>query len=1123
MNNHILNIIISIFIVSLPGYTQTNPEPFDLSQGDYTFTIWDAEQPAGTYPPNMRFHRGPRQDPGLTDEPNSDYAGSYNATSGSRMNGLGNEGFSWRNTGTSGNLGAAVLALNTLGLSNVIVFWTAGTVDAPEREYGIRLQYRIGTTGPFIDVPDPVEYVTSVAGHTQNFGPIPLPPDANNQPVVQLRWKYYYISGTGNRPQLRIGNILVQTTDRPGSGTGAAAIVNSLLKGGENHSFDISIEGTVDTVTITHVDVVFPDWASPLPSDRIAISDPGAVVEINESAVRISNAGITTENQLVISVINLLIPDVTGEYEYTVRTGAGTEQTIGIAQSPSILVWGTPTPIEEVSGNDSDGVSIHLGKWMTIRGGITVSDQFETGSGVLGTGSIGPSYIQDATGGLAVFSPAGVTAHVSIGDEVTLLGKVTQFFGLNQLDENTIIVETHGNTNIEPTGITLADISNDGTGGVEKFEGMLVRINDVDIDTGFWNVSGAGSNYTLTDATGQLDVRINKAVDFTGSAAPSGTFDIIGVVSQFRDQLPYIGDYQLLPRFSSDIIYSSDAPPFVSLPPYETAATESTVTLSWRTGGPGTTEVRYGLTPAYELGALVNQAASADHTITIGGLDPATIYNIQLRSAAGSDTTMSRNYLITTRSPSHSTQQINVYFNQSVDPSIAVDHPAQTADLRWHLHSRILDARHSVDLALYSISGEVGSDIAGALTQARDNGVRVRVIMDQDRVLNSGTGMIYNQLIEAGIPVITGGYNYGQTDSGIHHNKFAVIDYYGGTTDEVWVITSSWNATDEGTHIHHQNMIEFQDIAIADAYTREFEQMWGSSTELPDPGSAKFGPEKSVVNPTVFWIGDAYVRLLFSPQGFGRYGSVEDQIIRTLSRSEHSINLGLNLITRSTIADALRNRFDDGVRIRGVIGDITVSGSQYPYLSSWGNILPFSQSFGLLHHKYAIVDAEIMDLNGTVVTGSHNWSRAANERNDENTVIISHPGITNQYLQEFYARYKQAGGEDDIIVSVDKNETEVPLGFYLSQNYPNPFNSFTQITYMIPIDAYVRLDLYNMIGQKIKTIVDLPHAAGRYTSTVDASEFASGVYFYRLQLIPSVSRDVKTDTIIKTGRMVVIK
>jgi hypothetical protein len=137
---------------TLALWAQSNPTPFDLSSGNYSLTEWDPNSPAGTYPPNMYFHRSNVQDPQLADEMTTDYTGAYNLTSGTRINGLGTDGFSFLNTATNGNLGAAVLALNTTGRVNIQVSWVGGTVATGAREYRIRLQYRIGTTGSFSDV-----------------------------------------------------------------------------------------------------------------------------------------------------------------------------------------------------------------------------------------------------------------------------------------------------------------------------------------------------------------------------------------------------------------------------------------------------------------------------------------------------------------------------------------------------------------------------------------------------------------------------------------------------------------------------------------------------------------------------------------------------------------------------------------------------------------------------------------------------------------------------------------------------------------------------------------------------------------------------------------------------------
>jgi hypothetical protein len=71
--------------------------------------------------------------------------------------------------------------------------------------------------------------------------------------------------------------------------------------------------------------------------------------------------------------------------------------------------------------------------------------------------------------------------------------------------------------------------------------------------------------------------------------------------------------------------------------------------------------------------------------------------------------------------------------------------------------------------------------------------------------------------------------------------------------------------------------------------------------------------------------------------------------------------------------------------------------------------------------------------------------------------------------------------------------------FELSQNYPNPFNPSTIIQYSIPQESHVRIDIYNVIGQKITTLVNSMQNSGNYSVTWDASKLASGVYFYSIK------------------------
>ncbi|MCH8568255.1 MAG: DUF4397 domain-containing protein [Balneolales bacterium] len=94
---------------------------------------------------------------------------------------------------------------------------------------------------------------------------------------------------------------------------------------------------------------------------------------------------------------------------------------------------------------------------------------------------------------------------------------------------------------------------------------------------------------------------------------------------------------------------------------------------------------------------------------------------------------------------------------------------------------------------------------------------------------------------------------------------------------------------------------------------------------------------------------------------------------------------------------------------------------------------------------------------------------------------------------------------DGTVVELDAVDTstgrgdELPVEFALGQNYPNPFNPTTNIEFALPEAVDVRLDVFNINGQRVATLVNGQQAAGTYNIQFDASRLASGMYIYRLQ------------------------
>jgi hypothetical protein len=90
--------------------------------------------------------------------------------------------------------------------------------------------------------------------------------------------------------------------------------------------------------------------------------------------------------------------------------------------------------------------------------------------------------------------------------------------------------------------------------------------------------------------------------------------------------------------------------------------------------------------------------------------------------------------------------------------------------------------------------------------------------------------------------------------------------------------------------------------------------------------------------------------------------------------------------------------------------------------------------------------------------------------------------------------------QDSITTGIKDQEGQiVPADFVLEQNYPNPFNPSTMIDFYVPHRAHVNLAVYNMLGQKVATLVSEYHEAGPYTVEWLASDLTSGMYIYRLK------------------------
>jgi len=102
---------------------------------------------------------------------------------------------------------------------------------------------------------------------------------------------------------------------------------------------------------------------------------------------------------------------------------------------------------------------------------------------------------------------------------------------------------------------------------------------------------------------------------------------------------------------------------------------------------------------------------------------------------------------------------------------------------------------------------------------------------------------------------------------------------------------------------------------------------------------------------------------------------------------------------------------------------------------------------------------------------------------------------------EVTAKGLAKAGEGDWVLTgsfLEGDLADLPSEFALLGNHPNPFNASTVISYELPMSSHLKLEVYNLFGQKVVTLVDGQQEAGYRSVTWEDSEAASGVYFYKL-------------------------
>jgi phosphatidylserine/phosphatidylglycerophosphate/cardiolipin synthase-like enzyme len=277
----------------------------------------------------------------------------------------------------------------------------------------------------------------------------------------------------------------------------------------------------------------------------------------------------------------------------------------------------------------------------------------------------------------------------------------------------------------------------------------------------------------------------------------------------------------------------------------------------------------------------------------------------------------------------------------------------------------LASAQQQMHLAMYSFTID---EVADALVQAKGRGVQVELVMESDNMDSAAV----KQMISAGISI------RGDEVNSLMHDKFLVID-----SRIVW--TGSMNMTYTSLCEDLNNMVRIEEPSLAGKYDAEFSEMF-------DQGLFSWhSPADPQVMPAV--IDSRSLGVYFAPEDH-----VQQQILDMIGIAQSSIEFLGYSFTADPLADVLIEKSKQGVEVRGVMDAVSAAsniGTEYDHFRQAGLDVRLASTIGAMHHKVFIIDGQL------VMLGSYNFTKSADEANDENLLIIHNPDIASEFRVEF--------------------------------------------------------------------------------------------------------------------------
>lgn len=315
-----------------------------------------------------------------------------------------------------------------------------------------------------------------------------------------------------------------------------------------------------------------------------------------------------------------------------------------------------------------------------------------------------------------------------------------------------------------------------------------------------------------------------------------------------------------------------------------------------------------------------------------------------------------------------------VSFNNDYKGLITENEPIARKDPRnsdKYFLKLINSAKSTLDGAFYDIQDP---SVVDALIKAKKRGVNVRLVTDDANLMDKEDPTKPRKAIadlkNANIPVLD------DNRQKLMHNKFMIVD-----NNTVW--TGSMNLTTSSMYHHNNNSIMIRSTQLAANFNAEFERMYEKKLFGTNP--------HQVPNQNVNVSGISF-RTYFSPGG----GTMA-AILEELKKAQKSIKFMAFSMTDKNVLDVMTQKKVAGLKVEGVFDNCLIPQYSIYWGLRKGNVMSLRDgNQALMHHKVMIIDDE------TVVTGSFNFSKSADEGNNENAIIIKSAAIAKQYTSEYF-------------------------------------------------------------------------------------------------------------------------